>query len=103
MLPEDLIVKKVLKATIKNFNGVTIQGAKGDIGATGPQGERGKDGVTPKKGEDYFTKEEIKQFVLQATPIKGVDYFDGKTPDEMIFVGKGEPLNPKKGMIWYKN
>lgn len=61
MLPEDPIVepKRVLKATIKNFNGVTIKGEKGDTGekgekgergATGPQGPQGKQGDIGKQG-----------------------------------------------------
>lgn len=37
-----------------------------------------KKDFTPKKGVDYFTKKEIKEFLKQATPIKGIDYSDGE-------------------------
>lgn len=51
----------------------------------GPKGDKGKDGYTPVKGKDYFTLSEIREmisFILkQATPKKGVDYFDGISPE----------------------
>ena len=46
-------------------------GLKGDIGATGPQGDPGADGYTPVKGTDYWTaadKSEIVDDVLAALP-----------------------------------
>jgi len=33
--------------------------------------------VTPQKGVHYFTEKEVKQFKKEITPKKGVDYFDG--------------------------
>lgn len=44
----------------------------------GPKGDRGDVGPKPFKGIDYFTKEEIIEFLQFSTPVKGVDYFDGK-------------------------
>lgn len=41
-------------------------------------GTDGQDGKTPILGEDYFTEEEKVQFKKEVTPVKGVDYFDGK-------------------------
>ncbi len=52
------------------------QGEKGETGAKGPQGEKGdagSDGYTPVKGVDYFDGKD------GLTPVKGVDYF---TPEE---------------------
>ncbi len=52
------------------------QGEKGETGAKGPQGKKGEtgsDGYTPVKGVDYFDGKD------GLTPVKGVDYF---TPEE---------------------
>lgn len=42
-------------------------------------------GDSPEKGKDYFTDEELEQIqeIIKAetTPVKGLDYFDGETPD----------------------
>lgn len=34
--------------------------------------------ATPKKGKDYFTAEDIESFKKQVTPVKGKDYKDGE-------------------------
>jgi len=34
--------------------------------------------VKPIKGKDYFTKTEVKDFKKEVTPVKGEDYFDGE-------------------------
>jgi len=52
-----------------------LKGEKGDKGDTGPQGPAGQDGYTPIKNIDYF---DGKNGIDGYTPIKGVDYFDGK-------------------------
>ena len=39
------------------------QGPKGDTGATGPQGPQGPAGATPVKGVDYFTSEDIAEYL----------------------------------------
>jgi hypothetical protein len=43
---------------------------------------QGFDGYAPKKGVDYFTEQEVESIVREikkeATPVKGVDYKDGK-------------------------
>ena len=59
------------------------KGEKGDsiMGPKGKDGIRGRDGKTPIKGIDYFTKQEVNEFLNKVTPIKGQDYFDGETPD----------------------
>ena len=65
---------------------------------------KGDDGKTPVKGEDYFTEEEISEFLKFVTPKKGKDYFDGKTPtdEEIIALIKPfvpEPIPGKDGSI----
>jgi len=46
------------------------------------KGDKGEDGYTPVKGKDYFTNDEIDEFISnileQATPVKGVHYDDGE-------------------------
>ena len=44
-----------------------LKGPKGDPGEQGPQGEPGKDGYTPIKGVDYFTDDDKKEIVNQAS------------------------------------
>lgn len=43
-------------------------------------------GDSPEKGKDYFTDDELEQIKeivrAEVTPVKGVDYFDGETPDK---------------------
>jgi len=43
-------------------------------------------GDMPEKGKDYFTDDELEQIKeivrAEVTPVKGVDYFDGETPDK---------------------
>lgn len=53
--------------------------------------QHGEDGKTPKRGIDYFTKEDIANFIRLATPVKGRDYTDG-LPGE-----NGKP--GKKGLM----
>lgn len=60
---------------------VSIEGKKSDVATAFFEmlkGDKGDDGKTPKKGEDYFTAEEIKNFKDEITPVKGKDYNDGK-------------------------
>jgi len=82
MLPDPLIVepKRVLKATIKNFNGVTIQGAKGDAGEKGEKGDRGEKGATGAKGKDG---KDGRDGIDGLNGIDGRDGVDGKdgSPD----------------------
>ena len=56
------------------------QGEKGDVGPQGPKGEKGEDGLTPVKGVDYFTKEEIDEIKYDDTAIK--DELDTKVDKE---------------------
>lgn len=60
---------------------------------------KGKDGRTPKKGEDYFTKQEIKDFLIQVTPKKNKDYFDGKSvsKEELVEIIKSLIPDPVPG------
>lgn len=64
---------------------------------------RGKKGDKPIKGKDYFTEEEISEFIEKTTPIKGKHYFDGKDGRNAITVSNEAPSNPIKGDLWYKN
>lgn len=50
------------------------------------------EGVTPKKGEEYFTDEEAEEFKKQATPKKGEDYFTDAEKTEFK-----KDVTPKKG------
>lgn len=47
-------------------------------------------GETPEKGKDYFTEEELEQIKeiikSEILPVKGIDYFDGETPDKAEIV-----------------
>lgn len=45
---------------------------------------KGDKGYTPIKGQDYFTDEELKELVKQATPKKDTDYKDGYTPVKYV-------------------
>src|ERR1035437_3135838 len=56
---------------------------------------RGDDGSTPVKGEDYFTEEEISEFLKFVTPKKGKDYFDGKTPTDEEIIELIKPFIPE--------
>lgn len=62
-----------------------LQGPKGDIGATGPQGPAGQDGVTPVKGVDYFTTEDIAEIESDIEEIIG-DLQDLDTTDKTDIV-----------------
>lgn len=68
---------------------------KGDRGEPGP---KGKDGHTPIKGVDYFDGKDGKDGKDGYTPIKDVDYFDGYTPIKGVdyFDGK-DGTNGKDG------
>jgi len=55
-----------------------------------------KDGRTPLKGSDYFTEEEIEEFIARITPQKGVDYFDGEDGQK----GK-DGYTPIKGVDYF--
>ena len=57
---------------------------------TAVEGPKGKDGEKPVKGKDYFTKEEIAEFLAKVTPVKGKDYRDGKD-GKTIKGEKGDP------------
>lgn len=79
------------------------------------KGVKGKDGVTPVKGEDYYTEKEKREFLKLITPKKGVDYLtenelvavrdfivskisfpkDGRTPTEKELLNLIKPLIPK--------
>ena len=43
-------------------------------------------GETPEKGKDYFTDDELEQIKelikAETLPVKGIDYFDGESPDK---------------------
>jgi hypothetical protein len=67
------------------------KGDKGDKGDTvkGDKGTPGKHAVTPKKGKDYYTKNEKRALVeeiygLIHTPQKGLDYYTKAEKQEII-------------------
>lgn len=90
MLPEDQIVepKRVLKATIKNFNGVTIQGAKGDTGEKGEKGDRGEKGSTGAKGKDG---KDGRDGIDGLNGVDGRDGVDGKDGKDGLNGKDGSP------------
>lgn len=83
---------KLQSATVEIYKTITGDSAyevwlkQGNKGSTQDfldslQGEKGKDGYTPKKGVDYFDGEKGEKGEKGAdgyTPQKNVDYFDGK-------------------------
>lgn len=85
---------------------IALRPAK-DIAKDMLMGNPGEPGVTPVKGKDYFTEEEIakiaQDILKKAVPVKGKHYFDGKDARSQITVGIQEPTNPKKGDLWYSN
>jgi hypothetical protein len=74
-LPEP---KDKMKVELEGVSLVAIKGDKGDKPIPGEDFPIPKDGKTPVKGTDYFTKSEQKEFLKTSTPIKGKHYFDGK-------------------------
>jgi len=93
---------------------------------TNLEGPPGEDGKTPVKGKDYFTDQEIADFLNKATPVKGKDYYtaeevaqlkreitpvkdrdyrdgedgvDGRNP---MTVSAQKPLDPQVGDLWYQ-
>ena len=85
MLPDPLIVepKRVLKATIKNFNGVFIKGKDGEKGETGLTGEKGEKGDRGEKGTIGDKGKDGKDGRDGVDGLNGVDGRDGKdgSPD----------------------
>ncbi len=64
---------------VKTVNGVAPD-ARGNVEVIGNNGKDGKDGYTPIKGVDYFDGKDGKDGINGKdgyTPKKGVDYFDG--------------------------
>jgi hypothetical protein len=57
---------------------------------------KGEDGHTPVKGEDYFTQNEIDDFIKQVKPIKGKDYFTDSEISEFK-----KTVTPQKGKDYF--
>ena len=68
-------------------------------GATGEAGKDGADGYTPIKGIDYFDGKDGAPGQDGYTPIKGVDYNDGKTPVKGVDYFDG--YTPVKGVDYF--
>lgn len=66
------------------------------ITGSGPRGLPGKDGYTPIKGIDYFDGKDGKDGKDGYTPIKGIDYFDGYTPVKSVDYMTEEDINEIK-------
>ena len=66
------------------------KGDKGERGAQGAAGKDGKDGYTPVKGVDYFDGRNGTNGKDGYTPIKGIDYFDGAKGDTGAKGDKGD-------------
>jgi hypothetical protein len=56
-------VKKLIPNPKDGVDGIDGKDGKDGIGKDGKDGADGKDGYTPKKGKDYFTKEDIESIV----------------------------------------
>jgi len=59
----------------------------------GPQGVKGD---TPVKGKDYFTEEDISDFLRKTTPVKGKDYFTVSDVDDFK-----KEITPVKGVDYH--
>ena len=76
--------ERPMEVDLKGFNITAIKGKdgyspiKGEDYFTQEEITNFLKSVSPEKGKDYFTKEEIVNFLTKATPIKGKDYFDGE-------------------------
>jgi len=79
---KDISLIRLIPDLVKQIRSIsTKKGDKGDKGDPGPQGIagiQGPKGDTPIAGVDYFTKKEVEIFMGAVTPVKGVDYRDGK-------------------------
>ncbi len=86
---EETILKTIADSKFKGEPGEpgkSIEGQPGKNGKSirglrGLRGKAGKNAITPIKGKDYFTKNEIKEFLKTVTPVKGKDYNDGANAD----------------------
>lgn len=67
------------------------------IKLTVPKGLKGDDGKTPVKGEDFFTDEEINQFLTAATPVYKQDYLTEEELDAIKQEILGAAI-PQKGI-----
>lgn len=57
-----------------------LETLKGEQGIQGPQGEKGENGVTPEKGVDYFTQEDIQEMTMNVIKSKKTSpYVDDTT------------------------
>lgn len=68
----------------------------------GDKGEKGDNGITPQKGKDYFTPNEIKEIVQEIqtrikVPQKGKDYFTDAEIKSMIEIIISRIPKPKNG------
>ena len=57
---------------------------------------KGDDGYSPIKGQDYFTQEDISEFIEKSTPVKGEDYFTEKEINDFF-----EKVKPIKGKDYF--
>lgn len=57
---------------------------------------KGEPGHTPIKGKDYFTENEVNQWLRAITPVKGVHYFTDSEIQSILDV-----LTPKKGIHYF--
>ncbi len=88
---EETILKTIADSKFRGEQGEpgkSIEGQPGKQGKSirgkrGLRGLAGKSAKTPKKGVDYFTRNEIDEFLKVVTPVKGKDYFDGKAGDSV--------------------
>jgi hypothetical protein len=83
------------------------QGVKGDTPVKGKDYFTEEDisdflrKTTPVKGKDYFTVSDVDDFKKEITPVKGVDYHDGI--DGVLRVFTKKPTSPKIGDIWIQD
>lgn len=67
------------------------KGEKGDPGAQGKTGKAGADGKTPVKGVDYFTEEDINEFVQSIFALQPTEPY--LSEDEKSFYACGTHIN----------
>ncbi len=80
----EIIINLAQGVKQKQEDGVAVSKINGieTITIKGEQGEKGEKGDLPTKGTDYFTQEEIEDFLKEITPKKGVDYHDGEKGEQ---------------------
>lgn len=101
MLPDPLIVepKRKLKAVLKGFNGVTIQGKDGLNGRDGIDGLNGTDGRDGINGKDGLNGKDGRDGIDGLNGVDGRDGIDGKDGSLDTAEQIADKLNALEGQV----